>query len=74
MTAINIESCKECKELSEERDYTPDSWEFEEKGKCKLKEKYVFRYKERRESYPPVPDWCPKRVHKRKKVKNDSRL
>ena len=66
MTAINIKSCRECKDLSEDRDHTSDSWEYETKGICKVKNKYIFRFQETRDPVPEVPEWCPKRVHKRK--------
>jgi len=64
MTAIKIQSCRECSDCKIERDYTPDSFETCEKYECtkvKRKNPYIVRYKDWNEKEPKVPPWCPKR-------------
>jgi len=76
MAKIKIKTCKECKSLNEEQDYTADSFETCFKGKCREKDKYVFRYRDWNEQYPLVPDWCPKKPKKKRKkeIKNMSKI
>ena len=60
--AIYIETCEECNELKDGRDYTGDSFEYCERWQCRKKNnKDIVRYLGVFETKPPVPDWCPKR-------------
>lgn len=65
MIIISINTCRECNELTEERDYTADSFEYCTKGICnktKRKKNTIFRYLDWNRKPPPT--WCPKRVKK----------
>jgi len=65
MTAIKIQSCKECRDCDISRDPTADSFEYCEKWICSQiedgKNNEIVRYKDWNEKDPKVPKWCPKR-------------
>ena len=64
MILIPLKNCKECNECSQEKVYTPDSFEDVCKWICKKtkhKKNEITGYHELNDPDPSIPEWCPKR-------------
>jgi len=61
---VDIDSCVDCPNFVSERMYTSDSFEVAFNWFCSAngRKKKIAGYVEREET--PIPDWCPKLIHK----------